>query len=220
MQAYHFFFHGADLSALSTGALWWAQQGVLCVSDLHLGKSDRIARRGGPLLPPYENRDTLGRLADTVSHYNPKIVICLGDSFDDLAGQDALAEEDHAQLARLMAGRQWIWIEGNHDPGPIRVGGSHMGEYQAENLTFRHVADSGKNAEISGHYHPKARVALRTTAITRPCFLIDSDRVVLPAFGAYTGGLRTSDPALQTLMQPQAIAVLTGHQALPVPMPR
>ena len=106
MKAYRFPFHGAELSALSDGALWWAERRLLCVSDLHLGKSDRIARRGGPLLPPYENRDTLARLADLVTALSPLTVICLGDSFDDLAGQDALDDDDHATLARCMAGRR------------------------------------------------------------------------------------------------------------------
>lgn len=220
MNAYRFPFHGAELSALSDGALWWADRRLLCVSDLHLGKSDRIARRGGPLLPPYENRDTLARLADLVTALSPLCVICLGDSFDDLAGQDALAEDDHQTLTRCMAGRRWIWIEGNHDPGPITVGGAHMQEVAVGPVTFRHIATAGKSGEISGHYHPKARINLRTTGLTRPCFLIDEARVILPAFGAYTGGLRTTDPALCGLMSDPAIAVLTGARALPVPMPR
>ena len=220
MKAYRFPFHGAELSALSDGALWWAERRLLCVSDLHLGKSDRIARRGGPLLPPYENRDTLARLADLVTALSPLTVICLGDSFDDLAGQDALDDDDHATLARCMAGRRWVWIEGNHDPGPITVGGTHLAEYEAGPISFRHIATAGETGEISGHYHPKARVNLRSTALSRPCFLIDEARVILPAFGAYTGGLRTSHPALTELMADPAIAVLTGARALPVPMPR
>ena len=161
-----------------------------------------------------------GTVATIVGGCNPLTVICLGDSFDDLAGQDALAAEDSDTLTRFMAGRRWIWIEGNHDPGPITIGGTHLGVFKAGPITFRHIAQPGETAEISGHYHPKARVRLPSRGMTRPCFLIDDDRVILPAFGAYTGGLRTSDPALCTLMADPAIAVLTGAQALPVPMPR
>lgn len=231
MRAYRFPFRGTELAALASGALWWAERRLLAVSDLHLGKSDRIARRGGPLLPPYENRATLDRLADLVGTLDPATVICLGDSFDDLAGQEALAEPEHETLTRLMAGRRWIWIEGNHDPGPITLGGTHLAEYATGPLVFRHIARTGGEVssegvgpaplgEISGHYHPKASIALGGGRLTRPCFLIDSRRVILPAFGAYTGGLRTTDPALAGLMSDEAIAVLTGRRALPVPMPR
>lgn len=220
MKAYRFPFHGAELSAMSNGALFWPDRRLLVVSDLHLGKSDRIARRGGPLLPPYENRDTLARLSDAITALDPLTVICLGDSFDDLAGQEALAEEDHDTLTRLMAGRRWIWIEGNHDPGPITIGGTHLGSFEIGKITFRHIASASESGEISGHYHPKAYVRLRSNGLSRPCFLIDRNRIILPAFGAYTGGLRTSDPALTQLMSDTSIAVLTGKQALPVPMPR
>ncbi|MEM9851679.1 MAG: ligase-associated DNA damage response endonuclease PdeM [Pseudomonadota bacterium] len=220
MDGYDFTFQGAALTALPCGALWWENEALLCVSDLHLGKSDRMARRGGPLLPPYENRDTLARLADVITKYRPRTVVCLGDSFDDLAGQEALDERDHAVLNRMMAGRRWIWIEGNHDPGPIHLGGTHLAEHRAGPLIFRHIATTGEPGEVSGHYHPKARVQLRTTGLTRPCFLIDQTRIILPAFGAYTGGLRTSAPVLSRLMGDPAIAVLTGAQALAVPMPR
>lgn len=208
------------MQATPAGVLWWEKERLLCVSDLHLGKSDRIARRGGPLLPPYENTDTLAKLADAISQLSPTTVVCLGDSFDDLAGQDALSEADANTLNRIMAGRRWIWIEGNHDPGPITLGGTHLAELCIGPLTFRHIAQPGATQEVSGHFHPKARVELRTSALNRPCFLIDSNRIVLPAFGAYTGGLRTTDPALSDLMDARAIAVLTGRQALPVPMPR
>ena len=115
MHGYSFSLKSAQLTALSAGLLWWADRKLLCVSDLHLGKSERIARRGGSLLPPYENKDTLTRLASAVNALNPVTVICLGDSFDDLKALDGLNEDDHASLAALMSGRRWIWIEGNHD---------------------------------------------------------------------------------------------------------
>jgi metallophosphoesterase superfamily enzyme len=115
-----------------------------------------------------------------------------------------------------MAGRSWTWIAGNHDPAPLALGGTHRAEVRAGPLTFRHIAVPGATGEVSGHFHPKASVAGRS----RPCFLIDSAKVILPAFGCYTGGLRASDPALAALLGPRALAILTGPQALAIPMPR
>jgi hypothetical protein len=115
-----------------------------------------------------------------------------------------------------MAGKSWIWITGNHDPGPIEIGGTHRAELRLTPFTFRHIAEPAERAEISGHYHPKARLAGQA----RPCFLADAARLILPAYGTYTGGLRSSDPALATLMAPDALAILTGTRALAIPMPR
>nr|WP_325251426.1 ligase-associated DNA damage response endonuclease PdeM [Amylibacter sp.] len=220
MHGYSFTLNQTPLTALASGLLWWQERRLLCVSDLHLGKSDRMARRGGALLPPYENRETLDRLSQAVSALDPLSVICLGDSFDDTAGQDALDEPEHAQLTTLMAGRRWIWIEGNHDPGPVSLGGTHMAEYKTGPLVFRHIADPDATSEISGHYHPKASLRLKAGGLSRPCFLIDDTRVILPAFGVYAGGMRSSDPVFAPLMSDKAVAVLTGSQALPIPMPR
>lgn len=220
MHSYSFTLKSAQLTALSAGLLWWADRKLLCVSDLHLGKSERMARRGRSLLPPYENKDTLTRLALAVNALDPVTVICLGDSFDDLQALDGLNEDDHTTLAALMGGRHWIWIEGNHDAGPVNIGGSHLAEFETGPLMFRHIAKSGVKGEISGHYHPKASVEMKSGSITRPCFLLDENRVILPAFGAYTGGLKSTDPAFSPLMADPALAVLTGSQALPIPMPR
>jgi len=204
------------LHALPSGALFWPARRVLAVSDLHLGKSGRIARRGGTLLPPYETQATLERLDAEVARLSPATVICLGDTFDDLAAADALPEDQALWLARLMAGREWIWIEGNHDPGPLPLGGTHRAEARVGPLIFRHIARPGERLEVSGHYHPKAALAGRSG----PCFLADADRILLPAFGTYTGGLACRDPALAALMRPDAVAVLTGPRALAMPMPR
>ncbi|WP_212524550.1 ligase-associated DNA damage response endonuclease PdeM [Actibacterium sp. MT2.3-13A] len=220
MNGYDFTLAGAALTARASGALWWPAEGLLAVSDLHLGKSERLARRGGALLPPYEVRETLARLAAEIAATEPRTVLCLGDSFDDVAAADGLDPADRAALSRLMAGRRWIWAEGNHDPGPVELGGTHLAEFRLRALSFRHIATPGARGEVSGHYHPKARLSLRGQAISRPCFLIDADRVILPAFGAYTGGLRSDDPVLEGLMGPQAVAVLTGPAARAIPMPR
>ncbi|MBC7156343.1 MAG: metallophosphoesterase, partial [Rhodobacteraceae bacterium] len=140
------------------------------------------------------------------------------DSFDDLAAADALPPDEGATLASLMAGRHWLWITGNHDPGPLALGGSHADELRAGGLSFRHVATPGASGEVSGHYHPKATIAARGQRLTRPAFLIDRARVILPAFGAYTGGLHADRPPLSLLMRPGAMAVLTGRGTLAVPV--
>ncbi|MEC7259326.1 MAG: metallophosphoesterase, partial [Pseudomonadota bacterium] len=134
---------GASLLALGSGALWWRDQSLLCVSDLHFGKAERIARRGGAPLPPYDTRDTLNRLSADLLRTNARTVICLGDSFDDLDAARGLPEEERLWITRLQAGRRWVWVEGNHDPGPIELGGRHMAELLHAPLTFRHIAREG-----------------------------------------------------------------------------
>jgi len=219
MNNHSFTLAGAELSARASGALWWPKHRLLVVSDLHLGKSERIARLGGTMLPPYETRDTLARVDDEIAKTDPDTVICLGDSFDDIAAVTGLQHDIQTWLTRLMAGRRWIWIEGNHDPGPVDLGGSHMAELSLSPLTFRHIAIAGTAGEVSGHYHPKATIRSRGRSLTRPCFLYDIDRLILPAFGTYTGGLRSNSPVLATLMQPHARAVLTGPATCVIPMP-
>lgn len=207
---------GAALLALPTGALLWPERRLLVVSDLHLGKAQRMARRGGAFLPPYETLDTLSRLQGVVDATAPETVLCLGDSFDDDEAARALHEPEATALRLLMRGRRWIWVEGNHDPGPLPWGGERAAEAVLGPLTFRHIARPGASGEVSGHYHPKAAVG----GASRPCFLWDRDRVVMPAFGTYTGGLPVGSAALQALMGPGALAVLTGRRALAIPMPR
>ena len=220
MNGCDFDLNGERLTALGSGALWWPTEGLLCVSDLHLGKSERMARRGGSALPPYETRDTLERLEADINRLQPTTVVCLGDSFDDLGAALALDQEDRLWINRLQAGRRWIWIEGNHDPGPVDLGGSHLAELRHGPLTFTHIATDAAQGEVSGHYHPKAALPTRGRTISRPAFLVDQVRVILPAFGTYTGGLRSDAAVLNRLMQPGAQAIMTGKTPLAVPMPR
>jgi DNA ligase-associated metallophosphoesterase len=166
------------------------------------------------MLPPYETRETLDRLAAAIDATDPAIVVSLGDSFDDLDAIKSLDDANLMQIAQMQAGRDWVWIEGNHDPGPVNIGGRHLASLKIEDITYRHIAENGKTAEISGHYHPKCTVGRST----KPSFLIDADKVIMPAFGAYTGGLRSRSDVLRRLMAPDAIAVLTGRKALPVPL--
>jgi DNA ligase-associated metallophosphoesterase len=220
MNGHDFTLAGAQLTAMGSGALWWSDHSLLCVSDLHLGKSERVARRGGPTLPPYDTRDTLNRLAVDLARTNARIVVCLGDSFDDLGAAGELPEDERLWISRLQAGRRWVWIEGNHDPGPVDLGGTHLAELPLQPLTFRHIAQTGASGEVSGHYHPKAEIRTRARTISRPAFLVDSDRIILPSYGTYTGGLRSTSEALVKLMRPEAIAILTGRSPHAVPMPR
>jgi hypothetical protein len=218
MQEHPFTLAGAALVARAGGALWWPARRLICVSDLHLGKSGRIARGGGPLLPPYEVAETLDRLEAEMAALAPRAVVCLGDSFDDAAASGELDPAAQARLTVLMAGRRWIWVTGNHDPGPVALPGETRAEFALGGLTFRHAARPGAAAEISGHWHPKTAVTLRGRRVSRPAFLIDGRRAILPAFGAYTGGLPVTHPELAGLMGPEARAVLTGRVMLPVPL--
>jgi DNA ligase-associated metallophosphoesterase len=211
--------NGARLEARASGALWWPAERLLCVADLHLGKSERTARRGGALLPPYETAETLDRLADEIGALAPARVVCLGDSFDDGASALALTEAETARLTALKAGRDWVWIAGNHDPGPLALAGRHLAELGLGPLTFRHAAAADPPpGEVSGHYHPKARIAGKGISASRRCFLADAIRVILPAFGAYTGGMACDHPALADLLAPDARVVLTGNPCAVVPL--
>ncbi len=220
MDGYHFRLAGANLIALGSGALYWPEKELLCVSDLHLGKSSRLSRQGGPLLPPYEVQDTLYRLETEIILSAAKTIVCLGDSFDDFEAESSLLDDEVLWLSRLQAGRCWVWIEGNHDPGPTNVGGTHMENFNFPPLTFRHIPTVGQRQEVAGHYHPKAQINLSGRNYSKPCFLLDEDRVVLPAFGTFTGGLKTQAVELLQLMKPNALAVLTGKQSRAIPMPR
>ena len=219
MNPHRFRLSGATLAALPSGAIWWEEARLLCVSDLHLGKCLRPARGGGPLLPPYETADTLARLDSDLAATQPGTVVCLGDSFDDDLAAGEVGEDTALWIARMQAGRRWIWIEGNHDAGRSAPGGTHRAEYREGPLVFRHVADPGQTGEVSGHYHPKASLSGRAGRVTRPCVLHDGVRAILPAFGTYTGGLRWTDPVFSRLLGPDARAILTGPVPLELPLP-
>jgi DNA ligase-associated metallophosphoesterase len=213
---------GARLGLLPSGVLWWAGAGLMAAGDLHLGRAERAARRGGALLPPYETAETLERLEAEVVRLAPRTVILLGDSFDDMEAASGLADEIAERLMRLVAGRRWIWIAGNHDPGPAALPGSHRAEWREGPLVFRHAAEPGAApgaapGEVSAHYHPKARLCLRGQPIARACFLADRRRLILPAFGTYTGGLDIRDGAFDGIVGGEAIAYLTGRCITPVP---
>ncbi len=185
---------GASLVGDPGGVIYWPQERALIVADLHFEKGSSYARRG-IFLPPYDTAATLARLTAMVMRYAPRAVIALGDSFHDGGGPDRLADADRTQLRALQAGRDWIWITGNHDPEPAKnIGGDFGGALAIGALTFRHIPQ-GAVGEIAGHLHPVARVSYRGRAVSRRCFAADATRLVMPAFGAYTGGLNVRDAA-------------------------
>ncbi len=219
MTVTQFVLSGATLTARPSGALWWAEASILCVADLHLGKSERMARLGGSLLPPYETQETLARLQAEIDALQPRSVISLGDSFDDSTAAQHVDDAALRHLGALMSGRRWLWIAGNHDPDLPDIGGSHMEEVSRGPLTFRHIARPRSNAgEVSGHYHPKTRVATRAGTLSRPCFVHDDTRLILPAFGAYTGGLNCTASPLASLFSDNARCILTGKTTSTVPL--
>jgi len=220
MTHYAFSFCGQTLHALASGALYWPSQNLLCVSDLHFGKAQRYVPSGGAALPPYETQDTLLRLDHDIAETGAKTIICLGDSFDSTRAGFEIEEATRASITRLQAGRKWIWIEGNHDPGPVGLGGSHLADIEIETIVFRHIAEADASREISGHYHPKTTLRLRGRSITRRCFAVDTKRIILPAYGTYTGGLDVKNAAIRQLYETKALCILTGSQAQAVPMPR
>jgi DNA ligase-associated metallophosphoesterase len=176
------------------GALYWPEHGLLAVADLHLEKGSSFAARG-MLLPPYDTATTLARLARVIARYAPRLVVALGDSFHDGGGPARLSREDRESLRALQRGRDWIWLTGNHDPEPVaNVGGTFHADLTLGALHFRHLP-TGAAGEIAGHLHPVARIAHRGRAVSRRCFAADKTRLVMPAFGAYTGGLNIRDAA-------------------------
>ncbi len=188
---------GTTLLADPDGALYWAEEKILVVADLHLEKGSAFAKRG-VLLPPYDTATTLSRLGRLVEHYAPRVVIALGYSFHDDHGPLRMSDLDRIKLKGLQRGRDWIWIAGNHDPDlPPDVGGRSADTLAIGALTFRHQpSEQTRHGEIVGHLHPVARVAQRGRAVSRRCFATDGRRLVMPAFGAYTGGLNVRDQAI------------------------
>ncbi|WP_316172198.1 ligase-associated DNA damage response endonuclease PdeM [Bradyrhizobium sp. SZCCHNRI3037] len=204
---------GTALRVDLSGALVWDEQRLLVVSDLHLEKGSSYASRG-TLLPPFDTVATLNRLTAVIAHYNPRIVIALGDSFHDRDAHTRLTGDDRACIANLQVGRDWVWITGNHDPAPRGIGGELADAVTLGAVTFRHEP-SGARGEIAGHLHPKARVATRARTLERRCFVCDGERAVMPAFGAYAGGLSVRDAAFAKLFPKRAfIAHVLGDGRL------
>lgn len=217
---------GADLVADCAGALYWPEHRLLAVADLHLEKGSAFAARG-MLLPPYDTAATLHLLARVIARHAPRVVVALGDSFHDGGGPARLSAGDRASLAALQWRRDWIWIAGNHDPQPAdAIGGTFAASLTLGPLVFRHEpSERAVAGEISGHLHPIARIVRRGRMISRRCFAVDRTRVVMPAFGAYAGGLNIRHRAFARifsctrftahLLGPRRLYAVAATQCLP-----
>jgi DNA ligase-associated metallophosphoesterase len=194
-----------------SGAMWLEASRTLVVADLHLEKGSAYAARG-QLLPPYDTRETLRRLEAEVRALTPAAVVLLGDTFHDRKSEDRLAPDDGARIADLADGRRLIWVVGNHDAdGPRRLPGETVDEIMIEGLILRHEPQAGPQAgEVAGHLHPAARVVATRGSVRRRCFVTDSERVILPAFGAYAGGLNVRDVAFAGLFARPPLAAALG----------
>ncbi|NCP14243.1 MAG: ligase-associated DNA damage response endonuclease PdeM [Sphingomonadales bacterium] len=208
-----FAFAGHEMLLGQGRALYWPAERALLVADLHLEKASWFAQRGS-MLPPYDSRDTLERLADAVRITGARRVITLGDNFHDDAGALRLDAHCTGMLEALTRALDWVWITGNHDEAlPRGFGGTIVPELEVGGITLRHQAYPGETRpELSGHYHPKLRMNVRNRHIARPCAVMGrsadgsarsgADRMILPAFGTLTGGMDAGAPEICAALQP------------------
>ncbi len=203
---------GESLTLDRSGALWLEAHRTLVVSDLHLEKGSSYAARSGQFLPPYDTAETLALLHEVIQRLDPTCVVALGDSFHDGRGPERLAPGDRAMVAALQEGRDWVWIAGNHDAAVSEgLGGRYCDTLRLGGLVLRHEPLPGADeGEIAGHLHPCGKVTMRGRAVRRRCFVADPRRLVMPAFGAYAGGLNVRDPAFAPLFPDSFTAHLLG----------
>ena len=205
-----FEFSGDEWLLAESGALYWPGEQALLFADLHLEKASYFARLG-QMLPPYDSRETLEQVALAIRATGARRVFCLGDNFHDGAGPQRMEPHAAGMLAALTRAVEWVWIAGNHDPALERAGiGTVLDEAQLGGIVLRHKAVPGETgAELSGHYHPRLQIMHRGRRIARRCLVANGQRMVLPAFGALTGGMDAGDPAIVGALQPaQAIDAL------------
>jgi uncharacterized protein len=204
-----FSFAGETFEATTDGALFWPSQSALLVADLHLEKASWFARLG-QFLPPYDSHATLSALAREVARAGAKRLYCLGDSFHDAFGCERLPATARALLTELTSRLDWTWIVGNHDPGFADHCGGHLSEeVELGGIILRHEAvRDDPRPEMSGHYHPKLRVSLRGRSVSRRCFVVSPTKLILPAFGALTGGLDAHHPEILNRVGGNAAALV------------
>lgn len=192
-----------------SGVLYWPDQSLLIVSDLHLEKGSHFAQRGF-FLPPYDSVETLEKLHTVIGALSPRQILLLGDCFHDAHGYARLRAKERALFDGLLEYHP-VWITGNHDGDFVPEGFAAHDGYTLDSITFRHEATADGHCEISGHFHPKTEIHHKGAIITRPCFIEDGRKMILPAFGAYTGGLSVEDPAVATLMQREKRLYVLGE---------
>ena len=216
MSPFEFLCAGERLEALPAGALHWPARRLLAVADLHLEKGSSYAVNALKLLPRHDTRQTLAMLSALIERLQPETVVCLGDSFHDRSAIERLPTAERAEIERLTRRTRFVWIAGNHDPAPPPgEWGLVAVEIADSPLVFRHEAMFGfGDGEISGHYHPVAALTVQGRGIRRRCFLTDGKRVILPAFGAYAGGLNALDPAIAQLFPADYDALVVGRNAV------
>jgi DNA ligase-associated metallophosphoesterase len=208
-------FAGERLMLDPMGALFWPERHLLAVSDLHLEKGSSFARRG-MLLPPWDTHTTIDRLTLLLRRWSPVTVVALGDSFHDADGSGRLPATEQQRLNAMTQAHRFIWVQGNHDPmPPDGLGGEWVETHSEGAMVFRHeaIATAGPG-EIVGHHHPKATIPARAGNVSRPCFVFDGRRLMMPAFGAYTGGLDVRDPAINRLFPRGGRVFLLGKDRL------
>lgn len=214
---HRFIFAGQTLCALSDRALFWPAQRALLVADLHLEKASWLAARG-QMLPPYDSHATLTRLAALVAATDARLVWALGDSFHDSAGPERIDAASVAILGQIARQARLCWIEGNHDRrvnSGANLPGEAMVDLVVDGIMLRHESDPDETLpEISGHFHPKVRVATRARNISRPCFALTHDRLILPAFGALTGGMFVTDAAIRDRIGSRGEALIATSRSL------
>ncbi|MCU0890287.1 MAG: ligase-associated DNA damage response endonuclease PdeM [Sandarakinorhabdus sp.] len=213
-------FAGEDFMLQPCGALWWPAAETLFVADLHLEKASHFASRGW-LLPPHASAETLAALIDVVEATGARRLVCLGDSFHDAGGPDRLLPDARRALSLMTRNLDWWWITGNHDADAAAVlGGRVMAEGRIGPLVLRHEADPADPApELSGHFHPKLVVRHRGRQISRRCLAMSATKLILPAFGTFTGGLAVDDPAIRAaLAGPATALVVDGGRLLRFPV--
>lgn len=212
----------ALVAALPDGALWVAHAKTLIVSDLHLEKASSFAQRG-QMLPPYDTHAALLKLTNLMLRLSPDIIVSLGDSFHDGQGPARMDARDRELLRLLMSRCDWVWVEGNHDGrAPETLGGVVREALHIGPLVLRHKPTPGPaSGEIAGHLHPCARVSGRGRSVRRRCFATDGARLIMPAFGAFTGGLNICDDAFAPFFPDGATALVLGKErVLPAPQQR
>ncbi|WP_296597080.1 ligase-associated DNA damage response endonuclease PdeM [Phenylobacterium sp.] len=203
--------NGAAVTFRCSGALWLADVRMLIVADLHLEKGSSYASRG-QMLPPYDTRETLRRLEAEVAALTPASVVLLGDTFHDRRSEGRLAGDDAERLRALAVGRTLVWVVGNHDAdGPRALPGETADEIAVAGLILRHEPQAGvQPGEVAGHLHPAAKVRAPRGTVRRRCFVTDGERVILPAFGAYAGGLNVRDAAFAGMFVRPPLAGAVG----------